>query len=182
MVAALTKAFSPADPPKLSFDPQSCSDARPTPPASYCPSTNTISVDIDRLILMGASLSRGSPFDPQSNSVFGDYTAYSVLASRYMLALEREHNQSLDNTDAGLRTACLTGVATTKLAKGVTLANGNTIKLYGGDLDEAVSGVLTNGMVASNVNGEFAPSGFARVDAFRTGVLGDQAGCDKRWP
>jgi predicted metalloprotease len=182
MIETLTKVFSPANPPKLSFDPPSCSDAKPTPSASYCPSTNTIAVDMNRLILLGTSLSRGSPFDSRANSVFGDYTAYSVLASRFMLAIQKEHNQSLDNTDAGLRTACLTGVATTKLAKGVTLPNGNTIKLYGGDLDEAVSGVLTNGMIAGNVNGEFAPSGFARIDAYRTGVLGDQASCTKRWP
>ncbi|WP_156448445.1 TIM barrel protein, partial [Mycobacterium sp. NAZ190054] len=37
--------FSPRNPPALSFDADaapSCPDARPSPPASFCPSTNTI--------------------------------------------------------------------------------------------------------------------------------------------
>jgi hypothetical protein len=100
-----------------------------------------------------------------------------------MLAVQKEHGGlALDNTNAGLRTACLTGVATTKLAGGVPLANGHTVRLTGGDLDEAVSGVLTNGVVAGDVNGKSAPSSFARVDAFRTGVGGDEDACLKQWP
>lgn len=100
-----------------------------------------------------------------------------------MLAVQKQRGGlSLDNASAGLRTACLTGVATAKLAKGIPLSNGNTVRLTGGDLDEAVAGVLTNGLAASNVNGEFAPSGFARVDAFRSGVLTDEDTCLKQWP
>jgi hypothetical protein len=88
----------------------------------------------------------------------------------------------LDNTNTGLRTACLTGVFTTKFAKPVTIANGASIALSGGDLDEAVSGILSNGQLASDVNGQSAASVFARVDAFRGGVLGDEDGCFKHWP
>ena len=33
-----------------------------------------------------------------------------------------------------------------------------------------------------NVNGEPVPAGFSRIDAFRIGVLGDQARCIKRFP
>lgn len=46
----------------------------------------------------------------------------------------------------------------------------------------AVSGLLTNGLVASDVNGDSVPSGFSRIDAFRVGVLGDTARCIKRFP
>jgi hypothetical protein len=88
----------------------------------------------------------------------------------------------LDNTNAGLRTACLTGVATAKLSKPVVVSNGNAIALSGGDVDEAVSGLLTNGAAAGDVNGASAPSVFARVAAFRDGVLGDQDRCYQRWP
>jgi hypothetical protein len=70
-----------------------------------------------------------------------------------------------------LRTACLTGVATTKLSKEVTTPDGNTVALTAGDIDEAVSGLLTNGLAASDVNGETVPAGFSRIDAFRIGVL-----------
>jgi predicted metalloprotease len=176
-IDALTKVFSPAEPPTISFDQPSCPDAKPTPPASYCPATNTIAIDMDRLILMGTSLSRGTPLDTKPPVVFGDATAYSVLMSRYMLAVQKERGGlSLDDTHAGLRTACLTGVASTKLS------SREEFKLTGGDLDETITGLLTNGLIAANVNGDYAPNAFARAEAFRTGVLGDEDSCYKRWP
>ena len=113
----------------------------------------------------------------------GDNTAYSVLVSRYMQAIQNERGGLvLDNAEAALRTACLTGVATTKMTTEITTADGNTIALTAGDVDEAVSGILTNGLVASDVNGESVPSGFSRIDAFRVGVLGDEERCFKRFP
>jgi hypothetical protein len=73
-------------------------------------------------------------------------------------------------------------VATTKLSKDVTTPDGNTVALTAGDIDEAVSGLLTNGLVASDVNGASVPAGFSRIDAFRVGVLGDADRCIKRFP
>jgi hypothetical protein len=72
-------------------------------------------------------------------------------------------------------------VATTKMSKEVTTPDGNTIALTTGDVDEVVSGILKNGLAASDVNGESVPSGFSRIDAFRVGVLGDQDRCFKRF-
>lgn len=60
--------------------------------------------------------------------------------------------------------------------------DGNTVALTAGDLDEAVAGLLTNGLAASDVNGQSAPAGFARIDAFRTGVLSDKDQCFERFP
>ena len=57
IVDAMGILFSPANPPQLSFDASSasdCPDARPSPPASYCPATNTIVVDLAELEVMGA--------------------------------------------------------------------------------------------------------------------------------
>jgi hypothetical protein len=100
-----------------------------------------------------------------------------------MLAIEHQKGGlSLDNAEAALRTACLTGVATTKMSVPLLVSDGNTIALTAGDLDEAVSGILTNGLVAGDVNGESVPSGFSRIDAFRTGVLGNEDRCFKRYP
>ena len=127
----------------------------------------------------------GTPSGQDGNGgvVSGDNTAYSVLVSRYMLALQNERGGlALDNAEAALRTACLSGVATTKMTEAVTTSDGNTVALTAGDLDEAVSGLLTNGLVASDVNGETVPSGFSRMDAFRNGVLGDEDRCFKRFP
>ena len=76
----------------------------------------------------------------------------------------------------------ITGVATTKLSKTVTTPGGDTVALTAGDIDEAVSGLLTNGLAAGDVNGESVPAGFSRIDAFRVGVLGDEGRCYKRFP
>lgn len=181
LIDALNILFAPKDPPQLSFtadDAERCPDARPSPPASYCPASNTIVVDLPALEQMGA------PVEGEDGLVLqGDNTAYSVLASRYMLALQREHGGlALDDAEAGLRTACLTGVATTKLSAPVSTPDGDTVALTAGDVDEAVAGLLTNGLVAGDVNGESVPAGFSRIDAFRVGVLGDTERCFKRFP
>jgi predicted metalloprotease len=180
IVDAMGILFSPANPPELSFDAsQDCPDARMSPPASYCPATNTIVVDLEELQVMGAQ----SDGEMSGGLASGDNTAYSVLVSRYMQALQQERGGLvLDNAEAALRTACLTGVATTKMSEEVTTPDGNTIALTAGDVDEAVSGILKNGLVASDVNGETVPSGFSRIDAFRVGVLGDTERCFKRFP
>ena len=179
IVDAMGILFEPAKPPELSFDAsQECPDARLSPPASYCPATNTIIVDMDELEVMGAQ----ADGEVAGGLASGDNTAYSVLVSRYMQAIQQEHGGvALDNAEAALRTACLTGVATTKMSKEVTTPDGNTIALTAGDVDEAVSGILKNGLVASDVNGESVPSGFSRIDAFRVGVLGDTERCFKRF-
>jgi hypothetical protein len=180
IIDAMGILFSPADPPQLSFkasDAKGCPDARPSPPASYCPATNTIVVDLDGMKVMGTQS------DSEDGSLAsGDNTAYSVLVSRYMQAIQHARGGLvLDNAEAALRTACLTGVATVKMSKTVTTPDGNTIALTAGDVDEAVSGILTNGLAASDVNGESVPSGFSRIDAFRVGVLGDEDRCFKRF-
>jgi hypothetical protein len=178
VIDAMNIAFAPAKPPQLSFEPADCPDARTSQPVSFCPATNTIAVDLPELEEMGL---QSDPDDP-SGLASGDNTAYSLLMSRYMQAIQHQHGGvTLDNAEAALRTACLTGVATTKLSQAVTTPDGNTIQLTAGDLDEAVSGILTNGLVASDVNGESVPSGFSRIDAFRVGVLGDQERCFKRF-
>jgi hypothetical protein len=56
------------------------------------------------------------------------------------------------------------------------------VALTAGDIDEAISGLLTNGLAAGDVNGESVPAGFSRIDAFRVGVLGDEDRCIKRFP
>lgn len=182
IVDAMEILFEPRNPPALSFDAadaEDCADARPSPPASFCPATNTIVVDLPALEEMGTQ----AVADDGTALAAGDNTAYSVLVSRYMLALQHERGGvALDSAEAALRTACLTGVATVKMSEEVTTPDGDTIALTAGDVDEAVSGMLTNGLAASDVNGESVPSGFSRIDAFRVGVLGDADRCFTRFP
>jgi len=173
------KMLFPLDnPPELSLDPGDCADARTSPPVSYCPATNTIAVDLPALQQLGTASG-----DDDFSVLSGDNTAYSVLMSRYMMAVQHAQGDLvLDSATAGLRTACLTGVATTALTEEVETPDGNTVALTAGDLDEAVAGLLTNGLAAGDVNGEPVPAGFSRIDAFRVGVLGDQERCLQRFP
>jgi predicted metalloprotease len=176
IVDAMNIVFEPADPPQLSFEDSECPDSRSGGPASYCPATNTITVDLPALQELGQRSA------DENGVVTGDNTAYSVVVSRFMQAIQNEHGGvALDNAEAALRTACLTGVATVKLTEEVTTPNGDTIALTAGDVDEAVSGILVNGLAASDVNGDSVPSGFSRIDAFRVGVLGDEVRCFKRF-
>ncbi|SBS79377.1 Lipoprotein peptidase LpqM [uncultured Mycobacterium sp.] len=180
LVEILGKIFTPEQPPALAVDASrvSCA-AHPTPdtPAWYCPSANTVVVNLDALQKMG------TPAD-ESNHVLlqGDDTALSVVTSRYLLALQRERGLPLDSATTALRTACLTGFAQRAMARRVDIASGKQLQLTAGDLDEAVAGLLSNGLVASDVNNDTVPAGFTRIAAFRSGLLNSTAdSCYQRY-
>jgi hypothetical protein len=154
-----------------------CADARPSPPASYCPASNTITVDLSGLQKIGAYA------DNKSRELLqGDDTAFSIVTSRYMLAVQRQQGVSLTGERAALRTACLTGVAQRDMAAPVPLPSGRTLVLTAGDLDEAISGLLTNHLVASDASGVSVPAGFTRIVAFRSGLVGNVTQCYGNFP
>jgi predicted metalloprotease len=178
LLETLTQIFKPDKTPTLTVDgTAACTDASPSPPASYCPASNTINVDL-------AGLQRIGTFaDNQSRELLqGDDTAFSVDTSRYMLAVQHQQGVSLIGERAALRTACLTGVAQRNMATPVTLPSGRTMVLNAGDLDEAISGLLTNHLVASDTNGDSVPAGFTRITAFRAGLVGNTAQCYRDFP
>jgi len=177
LMEVLGAVFKLANPPTLSFDQPTCSDAKPTPPAFYCPSSNTIFADLDALKVLGA------PADLEDDMlVKGDNTAFAAVTSRYALAVQHQKNLPLDNAAAALRTACLTGFAQAAMIEPVQLPSGEQgLTLTAGDFDEAVASLLTSGSVASNVNAETVPSGFTRIIAFRSGLAGDEDLCFKRF-
>ncbi|MEU7764850.1 metallopeptidase [Nocardia sp. NPDC049190] len=156
-----------------------CRNGVTTEPVSYCAVKNVIATDIPELAQRGTA--NADPDDPLPVKVTGDYNGYVVFISRYTLAVQRSHKQQLVGPKAGLRAACLSGVVTGKLAQTGRPVTEGDIKLAAGDLDEAVSGLLTDGLAASDVEGKTVPSGFARVDAFRAGVLGGQNTCMARY-
>ncbi|MEE2855335.1 MAG: neutral zinc metallopeptidase [Actinomycetota bacterium] len=173
----LGKIFAPTNPPALSYQPADCPDAKATPPASYCPSTNTIVVDLPGLAEMGAVADEKQHTLPQ-----GDDTALSVVMSRYALAVQHERGLAMQSPWTALRTACLTGVAHRKMAEPIDLPSHNQLLLTAGDLDEAVAGLLTNHLVASDADGTSVPAGFTRIAAFRGGVTGNADACYSRYP
>lgn len=177
----LNTQFKPSHPPTLSLqspNQQPCPDAKATEPAAYCPATNTISVDLPALRALGTPADEG-----ENVLVQGDNTALSVLTSRFMLALQHQRGTQLDTAATALRTACLTGIGQHHMASKVTLPSGKSLVLTAGDLDEAVAGLLNNGLAASDVNGNTVAAGFTRIVAYRSGLINpDVAACYQRFP
>ncbi|SPM33145.1 peptidase [Mycobacterium rhizamassiliense] len=177
LMELLGKVFSPKSAPTISYKQANCPDAKPSPPASYCPSTNTIVVDLPGLAAMGKVSSESEHTLPQ-----GDDTALSIVMSRYALAVQHERGLPMQSPWTALRTACLTGVVHRKMAEPIDTPSHNELLLTAGDLDEAVAGLLTNRMVASDADGTSVPAGFTRISAFRGGVAGNMDACYSRYP
>ncbi|MGV9799959.1 neutral zinc metallopeptidase [Mycobacterium sp. NPDC003449] len=173
LMTTLGAIYRPTNAPALTTEPADCPDAGPSPPASYCPATNTIVVDLPALKALGATKSEND----QQELLQGDNSAISVVTSRYALAVQHEKGLAIDTPVAGMRTGCLTGVAQAKMTE-----PDQPIQLSAGDTDEAISGLLTNGLAASDVNGTLLPAGFSRILAYRSGLQGDDAQCYQRFP
>ncbi|MCW2660066.1 MAG: lpqM [Mycobacterium sp.] len=177
LMELLGKIFSPKNPPTLSYTPADCPDAKASPPASYCPATNTIVIDLPGLAKAGKVAAENEHTLPQ-----GDDTALSMVMSRYALAVQHERGLAMQSPWTALRTACLTGVVHRKMAEPIELPSQKQLILTAGDLDEAVSGLLINHLVASDADGTSVPAGFTRIAAFRGGVTGNMDACYSRYP
>ncbi len=176
LMELMGQIFKPKQAPTLSYNPADCPDAKASPPASYCPATNTIVVDLPALARMGRKADMKQHSLPQ-----GDDTALSIVMSRYALAAQHERGLPMQSPWTALRTACLTGVAHRKMAEPIELPSNKQLLLTAGDLDEAVSGLLTNHLVASDADGASVPAGFTRIAAFRGGVVGNMDACYSRF-
>lgn len=177
LTEVLQQIFHPSQPPSMTTGSATCSGGPPTKFAAYCASSNTVTVDLPGLQQIA------TPADEQNQEVLlqGDNTAFSLVTSRYVLALQRDRGLELNSPAAAMRTACLTGVAQREMAQPINVNSGQGLTLGAGDLDEAIAGLLTNGVVASDVNGATLPSGFTRVSAFRSGLLSDADDCYRRF-
>ncbi|RMI27975.1 neutral zinc metallopeptidase [Nocardia stercoris] len=155
--------------------PKNCPKDTSTEPVSYCPANDTLGVDVPELAKRAGK--QPGDHDPLSAVVDGNYNAFLPFISRYMLAVEKNRKQSLTGAaTAGLRTVCLAGVVTDKLAD-----KNSSPRLDAGDLDAAVSGLLADGIAAGDVDGKVVPTGYDRLEAFRTGVLDGESACQSHY-
>ncbi|MDT5093371.1 MAG: hypothetical protein QOH60_2734 [Mycobacterium sp.] len=173
VIDSLNTFFKLSQPPKISYAgaDQHCPDGKATPPVSYCPATNSIGIDMAGLTALGKVVQTDEMFDPVAT---GDFGAYVLLASRYALAAQKQAGEPLEGDNAARRNTCFVGAWATGLAEGTA---GPKLVLSPGDPDEALSGLLTDGLVASDVNGVTLRSGFDRADAFRYGLAKGLAEC-----
>ncbi|HEX4701560.1 MAG TPA: neutral zinc metallopeptidase [Pseudonocardiaceae bacterium] len=169
---SLNAAFkrNAAKPPQLVNNGARCARGGSTPPASYCPQDNTIGFDQDALNRLAAL----PPNDVLgvSGTGLGDFAAFAEVASRYVLSVQRALGIPLDDKNAGLRTACLTGAWAGVIRHRFTDGPRQQLLLGPGDLDEAVAELLSpTSLIAADVNGSRVPAGFARVSSFQVGFL-----------
>lgn len=174
---SLDSAFERADTeaPRIVTDGANCSEGPHTSPASYCPDSNEVHVDLPQLAQLGKPLERES-----TDSGLGDFAAYAEVASRYVLAVQQGVGLPLDDQNAALRTACLVGTwANTAGQEG---QEGPTLRLSAGDLDEAIAELLKpKSLIAADVNGHQVPNGFSRVKALREGYMNGSAVCTEQY-
>jgi predicted metalloprotease len=123
---------------------------------TYCPSTNTISYDLNAL--------------QRSHDEIGDFASGVLLASEWSSAVQHQLGGSVDTKAAAKTSECLTGAWVA--AMDGQSASGSS--LSPGDLDEAVT-VL----VSSNHSARDRGTAFERVSAFRAGFKHGPSSCLK---
>lgn len=171
----------------------SCQDGTGTPPASFCPADNTVDIDETALNAIAAlPTDTGlAPADAQptttpaagpTGSGLGDFAAFAEIASRYALAVQQSLGMPLDDQNAGLRTACLTGAWAGVIRHHISAGPTPQLLLGPGDLDEAIAELLSpTSMIAAGIDGIKVPAGFARINSFQDGFLQGSSTCTSQY-
>lgn len=163
--ASLREVFrdTGAAPPAIVTEPRPCGDQPFRGPASYCPDTDTVSMDMRHLRHIAQSPARGGQ---------GDFAASAQIASRYAMSLQKAAGFSLGDEAAGMRTACMVGSWSGLLVDDPAGRRNpaGELRIAADDLDEGVAALLErDGLIAADLDGRQPPAGFARVEAFRAG-------------
>lgn len=157
-----------------------CPSGPNTPPASYCPESDSVTVDLAGLQQIGVPIDREAEFAGKEAGGKGDFAAFASVASRYALGFQKAKGQALDDDTAGLRTSCLVG--SWAGAANQPRQVGKIIRLSPGDVDEGILELLQpKSLIASDVNGVPVPNIFARVEAFRSGYIEGPDTCSKNF-
>ncbi|GAA3542024.1 neutral zinc metallopeptidase [Amycolatopsis ultiminotia] len=182
--ASLDEAFKGAGVTAPQFVPGSgaCPAGGPnTPPTSYCPDDNTVQLNQNQLEQLAQPVDQEAEQAGKESTGLGDFAAFAELASRYAMGIQKGVGASIDNPNAGLRTACLVGAwAAFTNRPGEPGKPG--LRLSAGDLDEAIADLLRpDGLVSADVGGARPDSGFDRVEALRRGYLEGSPVCSKQY-
>lgn len=176
---SLDDAFAGAgvEGPRIVDDGGSCPGGPDTAPASYCPDTNTVSIDMATLAELGQPVDREAEFEGTDSGGLGDFAAFAEIVSRYVQGIQLGVGASVDNVNAGLRTACLVGAWAQAVSGDDAL-----LQLSPGDLDEAIAELLQpRSLIAADINGHRVANGFARVESLRQGYLEGSKTCTQTY-
>lgn len=130
-------------------------------PYVFCPDNNTLF--FNRTI--------GAKFYNQ----FGDFAIGYLLSNGYGEAVQTTLKSPLAKVKRALLDDCLTGAYA---ANAAPLGPSTTVNIQAGDLDEAVQTAVSIGDNKSTDNN--IGTGFQKIAAFRTGVLGGLTACNKQ--
>ncbi|GAB3476133.1 neutral zinc metallopeptidase [Amycolatopsis cihanbeyliensis] len=176
---SLDKAFKGAgvQGPTIVDEGGSCPNGPSTPPASYCPDSNTVNIDLATLRELAQPVDRRAEFKGKETTGMGDFAALAEIASRYTQGIQKGVGASLENAGAGLRTSCLVGAWA-----GAANREGATLRLSSGDLDEAIAELLQpRSLIAADLEGNQVANGFERVESLRVGYLQGSAPCTQQY-
>src|SRR2546423_8894624 len=121
-------------------------------------------------------IARDAEMKGQDPGGMGDFAAFAEVASRYALAIQKGVGASIDNANAGLRTACLVG------AWAAFTNRPGDLRLSAGDLDEAIADLLLpESLVSAGGHGKRPDSGFDRVETLRRGDLEGSPVCSQQY-
>ncbi len=167
--------FALDDPPKLDLNgvDTTCADATATRPVAYCPTTNTISVDVADLAARSRPATEMTGVDPLLNvDVVGDYSAYVLLASRYTSRYRRPPaNHHGPSGSAACRMPVRIGHGGTEPGRVHHRHRAPDLVFAAANLDEAILGAAVRRSGRQRRRRRHrAQRCFSRVDAFRTGV------------
>jgi len=126
----------------------------------YCAGDNTVYFDEQELTR------------PAHDDI-GDFAAATAISLPYALVVRDQAGLSTDDSDATRSAACLTGWWQASVFNG----DDPEVRLQPGDIDEAVSFLLTYG-TDDRVFPNTALSGFELLRAYRAGFLGGGSQCD----
>jgi predicted metalloprotease len=123
-------------------------------PARYCATDGTVSTELQELSLVHDQL--------------GDFASATLVVSRYAMATIQAAGLPTIGPQARATALCLSGAYTGRLIDPV-----GAFRLSPGDLDEAVTVLLTGDWAARDTDGAVTrdETGFDRVSRFRTGLL-----------
>ncbi|MQA08057.1 MAG: aminopeptidase [Pseudonocardiaceae bacterium] len=179
---SLDKAFEDtgAQPPEFTTSGAECANGQATEPVTFCPDENTVTMDTGKLNELATPPARNQQGMDDSRGI-GDFAAFAEIGSRYTMSVQQAVGASLDDANAGLRTACLTG-AWAGFASEPHEGEQNQLRLSPGDLDEAIAEMLSpRSLIAANVRGEQNFVGFSMVEAFRIGYANGSKDCTQKY-
>lgn len=175
-IAATLDQFYRGTQPGYSSPALAMAQARQTPcgartltgPVVYCVDTNTVSYHLPALAAIGTPANEAA--------MGGDFSAFTLLASRYALAAARSAGSAVTGTQAGLAALCSTGT----WARWMRSPRGE-YQLSPWDVDKAIYHIIDSPLAGSDASGTSAAPIITRVSSFGYGITHTVSQCRAKY-